>query len=72
MAGTLNRNKFGDISKICTYLGKRLFLNLLKIHALTGCDTTPYFYRVEKIKDFKKLLGQQDLCFLLSELGNYS
>ena len=47
-------------------------LNLPKIHALTGCDTTSYLYRVEKIKAFKKLLGQQYLCFLLSELVNCS
>ena len=30
--------------KICSYLGKTLFLNLPKIHALTGCDTKSYFY----------------------------
>ena len=37
-------------------------LNLPKIHALTGCNTTSYFYWVGKIKVLKKLLGQQDLC----------
>ena len=42
-------------------LGKTLSLNLPKIHALTQCDTPFYFYRVEKIKVFKKLLGQKDL-----------
>ena len=67
-----DHKKFADIRKTCSYLGKTLSLNLPKIHALTGCDTTSYFYRVGKIKVFKKLLGQQDLCFLLSELGNYS
>ena len=36
-------------------------LNLPKIHALTGCDTTSYFYRVGKTEVFKKSLGQQDL-----------
>ena len=35
-------------------------------------NTTYYFYQFGKIKVFKKLLGQQDLCFLLSELRNYS
>ena len=43
---------------------KTLFLNLPKIGTLTGCDTTSYFYRIGKIKVFKKLLGQPDLCFL--------
>ena len=47
-------------------------LNLPKIHALTGCHTTSYFCRVGKTKVFKKLISQQDLCFLLSELRNYS
>ena len=44
--------------------------NLPKIHALTGGDTTSYFEQVRKLEVSKKLLGQQDLCFLLSELGN--
>ena len=39
---------------------------------LNRCSTTSYFYRVGKIKVLKKLLGQQDLYFLQSELGNYS
>ena len=39
-------------------------LTLAKILALTGCHYTPYFYRVEKMKVFKKLLGQQG--FILS------
>ena len=33
---------------------------------------TSYFYWAGKIKVSKELLGEQDLCFLLSELGNYS
>ena len=60
-----DHNKFADVCKT-------LSLNLLKIHALTVCDTTSFFYRVGKIEVFKNLLGQQDLCFLLSQLGNYS
>ena len=38
-----------------------LFLNLRKIQALTGYNTSSYFYLVGKIKVFKKLHGQQDL-----------
>ena len=67
-----DHNKFADIRKICSCLGKTLPLNLPKIYVLTECYTTCYFYRVEKIKVFKKLLGQQDLCFPLSELENFS
>ena len=61
-----------DHKKYSLTSAKTLSLNLPKIHALTGCDTTSYFYRVGKIKVFKKLFGQQVLCFLLSELRNYS
>ena len=67
-----DHNKFADIRKICSHLGKTLPWNLPKIYVLRECYTTSYFYRVGMIKVFKKLLGQQDLCFLLSELGNYS
>ena len=56
--------KFVDIRKICSYLGKTLSLNLQKIQALTGHNTS-YFYWGGKKKVFKKLHGQQDL-------GNYS
>ena len=66
----IDYQKIADLRKICFHLGKTLSLNLLKIHTLTGCDITAYSYWVAKIKVFKKLLGQQDLCFLLSELGN--
>ena len=67
-----DHEKFANIRKVCSYLSKTLSLNLPKIYALTGCDTTFYFYRVDKIKVFKKLFGQQYLCFLLSELLNCS
>ena len=53
--------KFADIRKICSYLGKTLSLNLQKIQALAGYNTTSYFYWVGKIKVFKKVHGQQDL-----------
>ena len=56
-----DHEKFADIRKICSYLGKTLSLNLQKIQALPGYNTTSYFYWVGKIKVFKKLHGQQDL-----------
>ena len=55
-----DHEKFAGIRKMCSYLGKKLSLNLPKINAFTGCDTTSYFYQVGKIKVFKKLLGQKD------------
>ena len=67
-----DHNNFPDISKICSYLGKTLSLNVLKVHALRGCDTKCYFHQRGENKVVKKLLGQQDLFVVLSELGNYS
>ena len=39
-----DHEKFADIRKICSYLDKTLGLNLPKIQALIGCNTTSYFY----------------------------
>ena len=47
-----DHKEFADIRKICSYLGKTLSLNLPKIHALTGCDTTPYFYFTCEFQSF--------------------
>ena len=35
-----DHDKFADIIKICSFLDKTLSLNLPKIQALTGCNTT--------------------------------
>ena len=61
-----DHKKIADIRKICSYLSKTLSVKLYwkKIQALAGCNTTSYLSWVGKIKVFKKLLGQQDLCFL--------
>ena len=47
-----DHKKFADIRKICSYLDKTLSLNLPKIHALTGCDTTHYFYFTCEFQSF--------------------
>ena len=49
-----------------TSIRKTLLQDLPKTHAL-GCNTTSLPSR----ENFKKLLGQQNLYFLLSNLGNY-
>ena len=53
-----DHEKFADNRKMCSYLGKKLSLNLPKIQALTGCNATSYFYWVEKIKVLNKSLSQ--------------
>ena len=58
-----DHEKFTNIRKTCFSFGKTLLQDLPKTHAL-GCNTT-------SLPNFKKLLGQQNLYFLLSNLGNY-
>ena len=40
-----------------------------QFHAITGCDTTSYFFRVAKKTPFKKAVECEKLHFL-SELGH--
>ena len=51
-----DNDKYVDIGKVFVYLGINMTENLLKFRSLTGCDSTSYFYRVGKIKVWKKLL----------------
>ena len=39
-----DHEKFADIRKVCSYLGKTLSFNLHKIQTLTGYNITSYFY----------------------------
>ena len=43
--------------------------NLLKFHSLAGCDSTWSFYRVGKIKVWKKLLKTPEKIQLTDSLG---
>ena len=40
------------------------------MHALTGCDTTSFFYRVGKVRILKKLFKNPEQCTLLSGLDH--
>ena len=64
-----DREKYADISKICDFFGREICLSLPAFHAVTGCDTTSYFYRAGKVRVLKKLLGNPAKCTLLSPLG---
>ena len=61
--------KYAEISKICEYLGPQICLVLPAFHALTGCDTTSYFFRAGKVRIFKKLISDPAKCKLLLPLG---
>ena len=64
-----DNEKFVDIGKVFTYLGIHMTDNILKFHSLTGCDTTSYFFRVGKIKVWKKLLKSPAKINLINSLG---
>ena len=53
----MNGGKYADTEKVVEYLGNYVAKHLLQFHAITGCDTTSYFYRVGKISVFKKVLN---------------
>ena len=48
---------------------KNIIFEFIENTCLNRYDTTSYFFQ---IGTFRTLLGQQDLSFLLSGLGNYS
>lgn len=43
-----NRHRFVPIHSIAKVLGKHVCDGLLAFHALTGCDTTSSFFKIEK------------------------
>ena len=61
--------KYADIKKVVEYLGNDVAEHLLQLHAITGCDTTSYFYRVGKISVFKKVLNNPSCMSMIENLG---
>ncbi len=53
---------------ICSHFGRDLCL-LPASHALSGCDTTSYFYNVGKVKLLKKVIKSPRYLALLDSLG---
>ena len=64
-----DHNKYADINTICTFLGPKICLALPAVHAMTGCDTTSYLFKVGKVKVMKKLLNTPCNADLLMDLG---
>ncbi len=64
-----DHNKYADIGKICKFLGRKICLNMPAMHAVTGCDTTSYLYKVGQVRVMKKLLEADRKCELLADLG---
>ena len=62
-------DSYTDISLIKDHFGKNLYNMLRTIHAISGCDTTSYFYRIGKIKMLHNIQKKQDSIELLVSLG---
>ena len=45
-----DNNKYADIGKIQQFYGHDVTASLPTFHAITGCDTTSYFYGIGKTK----------------------
>ena len=65
----IDRERYVDIFKVAEYLGCEIASYLPQIHAITGCDTTSFFFGVGKIKVLKKLKKQQNSLHLLRSVG---
>ena len=61
-------NSYSDLRKVADSLGNAA-LYLPKFHALTGCDTTVYFYFRGKTKPWERALKVPDGLKLISQLG---
>lgn len=64
-----DNEKYARISKIVDFFGRDICLSLPAFHAITGSDTTSYFFRAGKVRVFKKLIGNPAKCALLTPLG---
>ncbi len=64
-----DHDRYADINAIATFFGKDLSLALPAIHALSGCDTASYFFRVGKLKILKRVFKAQESCSLIKNLG---
>ena len=62
-------NSHTDISLIKDHFVENLYNMLQTIHAISGCDTTSYFYRIWKIKMLRNIQKNQDSIELLVSLG---
>ena len=65
----IDYDKYINIEKIVKTLGLNVAMNIPKIHAITGCDSTSFFYGVGKIKVLKKCIDNPDKLQELASLG---
>ena len=65
----VDHNKYVDIEKIVRHIGIEIASYLPQLHALTGCNTTSFFYRTGKIKVLRKCIKNGTQVGILSCLG---
>ena len=68
----IDHQKHVDIGKACSYLGEEVSLRLPQFHAITGCNTTSFFFGVGKVKVLKKLIKDSSKYALLDSIGKTS
>ena len=61
--------QFADVGEICSHFGREFCLHLPALHALSGCDTTSFFYNVGKVKLLKTVIKSPQYLALVSSLG---
>ena len=66
----IDHKKYVDVKSIVNHFGRNICLKLPHIHALTGCDITSFLHGVGKVKVLKKLENNEDMIYLLDEMGN--
>ena len=66
-------NSFADIESIYNHLGDEVSRCLIQYHALSGCDTTSFFYGLGKTQPFKRAVdtGKINLIAMLGESEKY-
>ena len=68
----IDHKKYVDVKSIVNHFGRNICLKLPHIHAITGCDTTSFLHGIGKVKVLKKLENNEDMIYLLDEMGNNS
>ena len=53
LAGTGNKLRYVDLTKIHSQMGELIYKSLPGFHAIAGCDYNSTFYRKVKLKPYK-------------------
>lgn len=70
LIGTGNNLRYVDLTKIHEQLGESICKSLPGLHAITGCDYNPAFFRQAKSKPFKILKNYVEFQEALMYLGH--